>query len=428
MSVREGYKQTEVGVIPEEWECKTLEDIFTITAGKSKSKHIIDDGKYILVDMGAIDRNAKIVNKKFVNIEEDFLDKNDLVMPKDDIGGGQIIGKVVYIPENEKYVLGDHVFRLTLKDDNCSRYFYYLINSSYVNRIFRKKATGTAQLGLNKKSVSEQSLSVPPLPEQQKIAAILTSVDNKIEVIDEQIAKTETLKKGLMQKLLNEGIGHSEFKDSEIGRIPKEWKVVKITEIIELMTDYVANGSFASLRENVVVYDQPNYAMYVRLADIRKGLGHSEQKYVDKKSYDFLKKSSLAGDEILIANIGANVGESFLMPHLNHPATLAPNMIEIKLKKEKMLPYFCLLYLKSNRGLRELDMVIEGSGQPKVNKTKLKTIRLPLPPLPEQKQIAKIISTTDDKLDTLQAKKERCERLKRGLMQKLLTGEARVKV
>ena len=132
------------------------------------------------------------------------------------------------------------------------------------------------------------------------------------------------------------------------------------------------------------------------------------------------------GNEILIANIGANVGEAFLMPIINKPATLAPNMIEIKVNIEKLISEFLYFYLTSNIGLSELEKVTEGSGQPKINKTKLKTINVPLPSLKEQSQIIEILSTVDKKLENLKEKKQSFEELKKGLMQKLLTGEVRV--
>ena len=117
------------------------------------------------------------------------------------------------------------------------------------------------------------------------------------------------------------------YKQTELGLIPKDWGEPKsLNEVLSEMTDFVAAGSFESLRENVSVYDSDNYAFYVRLVDIRAGIGHLKQKFVDKISYDFLKRSNLFGDEILIANIGANVGEVFLMPKVNRPATIAPNM------------------------------------------------------------------------------------------------------
>ena len=79
-------------------------------------------------------------------------------------------------------------------------------------------------------------IPIPPLPEQQKIAAILSTVDEQISTTDKIIEKSKELKKGLMQKLFSEGIGHTEFKDTKVGRIPKDWEVIQLGELCEVIT------------------------------------------------------------------------------------------------------------------------------------------------------------------------------------------------
>lgn len=211
------------------------------------------------------------------------------------------------------------------------------------------------------------------------------------------------------------------YKETKIGWIPEDWELRKTNDVLQFMTDYVANGSFQSLRENVIVYDNENYAIYVRLVDLRAGLGHDKQKYVDQASYDFLSKSSLCGNEILMANIGANVGEVFLMPLIKKPATLAPNMILMKSRENYVDNKYLYCFLKSDIGLIELNRVISGSGHPKINKTELKTVNIPLPPLPEQQKIASILTTVDDKISSIDQQIQQTEQLKKGLMEKLLT-------
>ncbi|MBF0378782.1 MAG: restriction endonuclease subunit S [Desulfamplus sp.] len=211
------------------------------------------------------------------------------------------------------------------------------------------------------------------------------------------------------------------YKKTELGWIPEEWDLLKLKNIIELMTDYVANGSFKALREHITVHDNDNYAIFVRLFDLRIGLGHSKQKYVDKISYDFLSKSNLYGNEILMANIGANVGEVFLMPLIDKPATIAPNMIIIKPSKNSVDNKYLFLFFKSDFGIMELNKIIAGSGHPKINKTELKTVNIILPPLPEQQKIASILTTVDDKISSIEAQIQQTEQLKKGLMAKLLT-------
>ncbi|MFD2726277.1 restriction endonuclease subunit S [Hyunsoonleella rubra] len=211
------------------------------------------------------------------------------------------------------------------------------------------------------------------------------------------------------------------FQKTPIGDIPCDWKVSDLSEFTDEVTDYVAAGSFAALRENVNVFSEPNHAIYVRLTDLRKGLGHSEQKYVDKESYDFLSKSNLYGREILFANIGANVGEVWMMPEIEKEATVAPNMIVIRANNESVVPEYLHAYLCSSIGLRQIDKIIAGSGHPKINKTELRRLSAILPPPQEQQKIAEILSTVDAKIEVIDQQISETQELKKGLMQRLLT-------
>jgi type I restriction enzyme S subunit len=183
-----------------DWEEKSISSVCKRSSGKSKSENIIEDGKNIIVDMGSISRDCKLIGNKRTNCQEDYLETNELVMVKDDIGGGNIIGKVVMIPFNNKYVCGDHVYRLKVVNGDVS-YIYFAINSYEVNKSFRRKANGTAQIGINNRTVDEQKIPFPCFAEQQKIANFLSSIDTKIESTNQQINQMQSFKKGLLQQL-----------------------------------------------------------------------------------------------------------------------------------------------------------------------------------------------------------------------------------
>ena len=138
------FKDSDGGDYPE-WQEKKLGDVCDISAGQSKSKYIDDDGDKIIVDMGGVSSEPRLVAKKYTYFDSDYLTTNDLVMPKDDIGGGLIIGKVVRIPINNKYICGDHVYKLLIKDGFIG-FIRYAINSYHINKSLREKANGTAQI------------------------------------------------------------------------------------------------------------------------------------------------------------------------------------------------------------------------------------------------------------------------------------------
>lgn len=206
-----------------------------------------------------------------------------------------------------------------------------------------------------------------------------------------------------------------------------KWNEVRLIDIIEVMTDYVASGSFESLRNNVNVFEEHNYAVYVRLTDLRHDLKHKSLKYVDKSSYEFLSKSNLYGGELLVANIGANVGDVYMMPFEFGKATIAPNMVVIRENKDKFVSNFLFYVFNSFGGKKEINTAISGSGQPKLSKTDFKKIKLRITSLPEQQKIASFLSAVDEKIQQLTQKKYLLEQYKKGVMQQLFSGQLRFK-
>ena len=185
----------------DEWEETKLGKICDISAGTSKSR-FIGDGKFYIVDMGSITQDGLLNLTKTTNlISQDFLDFGDLVMPKDDIGGGKIIGKVAVIDKDNTYVLSDHIFRI--KTTENSNFLAYLINSDLINKKIRREVRGTAQLGLSKRTIENLKIKLPNLKEQQKIAEVLTACDDEINLLNLKLENLKKQKQGLMQKLLS---------------------------------------------------------------------------------------------------------------------------------------------------------------------------------------------------------------------------------
>lgn len=184
-----------------DWEEKTLGEITGLFVGKSFTSELNKNGRYVVMDMGSVSSDGSIIDAKLTDLDRDILRRGDLIMPKDDIGGGLIIGKTAYIPCDDKYVCGDHVYRLRFDSEIDGLFMHYEINSSGPQRRLGRKVTGSAQLGLNSKSVSSETVSVPSLPEQRKIADCLSSMDEVIQKSKDELAKWQELKKGLLQQM-----------------------------------------------------------------------------------------------------------------------------------------------------------------------------------------------------------------------------------
>ena len=183
------------------WVVMKLGDIFRIAAGTSKSAFIVENGDYWVCDMGSVSVTGKLIVSKRTNYRGDYLAAGDLIMPKDDIGGGNIIGRVGYIDADDTYVLGDHVYHLRAEVGN-PLFLSYAINSHRTNSQLRRKVIGSAQLGLGRKSVTEQEIQFPPIEEQTAIAAVLSDMDAELTTLEARRNKTRALKQAMMQELL----------------------------------------------------------------------------------------------------------------------------------------------------------------------------------------------------------------------------------
>ena len=159
------------------------------------------------------------------------------------------------------------------------------------------------------------------------------------------------------------------------------WEIKNIGSIADI-TDYVANGSFATLRENVSYLNEEGYAILVRLADYTNGFDSSKFVYIDEHAYNFLAKSKLYGGEIIMSNVGS-IGKCFKCPDLNKPMSLAPNSIVIRTPNNDFYHYvFQSFYFQS-----EVKRISSQTALPKFNKTSFKNINVPIPPREEQERI-----------------------------------------
>ena len=168
-----------------------------------------------------------------------------------------------------------------------------------------------------------------------------------------------------------------------------------MNDICETVTDYVANGSFATLRENVKYLNTPDFARLIRLVDYHNSYRKETAVYISKESYEFLSKSKLFGGEIIISNVG-NIGESFLCPNLQIPMSLAPNCIMIKTNQLDKYIYY---YLNSDTGKAKLMSLVSGSAIQKFNKTDFKKMKICIHEPSEQQHIVNILGTIDDKIE-----------------------------
>ena len=207
-----------------------------------------------------------------------------------------------------------------------------------------------------------------------------SSVDELLKKIADEKAKLIEEGKIKKEKPL------AEIKEEEIPfDIPENWRWELLSNISSKITDFVASGSFASLRENVKYYSSEEYAILIRTTDFR----HNFKKdliYVDKHAYEFLNNSNLFGGELILPNIGASIGKVFIVPKLDKLMTLGPNAVLIRIEND-LLRKWLFFYFQSSAGQLALKLLSSSTAQAKFNKTELRLLPIPLPPIEEQQRI-----------------------------------------
>lgn len=423
-------KQTEIGFLPKEWEVVSLGEIGKLQYGYTTS---------------AINKNTGIKFLRITDIKNDGqvdwervpyceLEKSDYLKYSLDLGDilfariGATTGKTAYVDREVKGVFASYLIRFKplLKDLNIKFLYHFTQSSTYWIQVHKNKE-GQLKKGLNAKVLANLKLPLPPLPEQKKIAEILSTVDKAIDKVDEAIEKTQRLKKGLMQELLTKGIRHKEFKDTEtrgepgrtIGRIPKEWEVVRLEKVIQ----EIKNGFASGKRDD-------NGIVQIRMNNVTTDGRLIFDSFIKVPIPENINEFLLKGNDFLFNNTNSIdlVGKSTIFKRAPFPCTFSNHFNRIRFNDELVPEWILLHFIKLwEKGFFK-SVAIRHVGQSAVHTKYILNLELPLPPLPEQKKIAEILSTVDKRLDLLRKRKERLERVKRGLMNDLLSGRKRVKV
>ena len=207
-----------------------------------------------------------------------------------------------------------------------------------------------------------------------------------------------------------------------------EWESNKIEKICDIITDYVAAGSFENIRNSVTYYNSENFAQLVRTIDLKSNFNNKDFIFVDEKAYNFLYRVNLNEDSIILPNIGANIGESYYVEPEKLPSennVLGPNAILLRSEINNTKYIYYLFNTKAFH--KQLVQIIGASGQPKFNKTELKQMKFYVPTIEEQEKIASFFSLIDKKIELQTEKVEELKNYKKGLMQKIFSQELRFK-
>lgn len=342
----------------------------------------------------------------------DYIFDGEYLLIAEDGGNFGRFEKTAYMMKG-KFWANNHVHILRGRDDiSDNNFLMYFMNfqdiSCYISGSTREK--------LNQELLKSIIITLPPLPEQRKIAEILETADKAIEKTDAIIEKYRRIKQGLMQDLLTKGIDEKgqirseethKFKDSPLGRLPEEWEVVRLGEIATVKKDK----------------KMPSRKLpYIGLENIESNTG---------KLLDIIDASTIKGIASVFNSGDVLFGK--LRPNLKkfHYAKMegfcsTEILVIMPIKSSLMDTIFLYLIIQSPAFLNLAEAKVYGTKMPRTSWDILERFIFPLPPLPEQHRIASVLSQIDEVIEKEERYKEKLERIKQGLMQDLLTGEVRV--
>ena len=390
-----GYKQTEVGVIPEDWETNLLGDVVEFL--DSKRKPVKEEQRAKMRGIYPYYGASGIVD--YVN---DYLFDEDLILMGED--GENILSRNIRLvwQVSGKIWVNNHAHVLRPKSNfNIGFLTEYLESLDY--SLYN---SGTAQPKLNQQTCCNIVIALPPLPEQKAIASVLSDVDELISSLDKLIAKKRHIKTATMQQLLTgktrlpgfgEGMGYQKsakgmgYQKSAIGLIPEDWEVKQLGDVLKICHGKSQhhiisnNGIYPILgtggeigKTNTFLYNRPSVLIG------RKGTIDAPI-YIDTPFWTI--------DTLFYSQILSNANAKFIFYKFNLIDWYSYN---------------------------------EASGVPSLNAATIEDINQSFPPLPEQKAIASVLSDMDKEIAALEKRRAKTQAIKQGMMQELLTGRTRL--
>lgn len=411
--VKQGYKQTEVGVIPEDWDCVTLLSKCNLLNGLTYSPNdIANNGLLVLRSSNVQDNQLCFLDNVYVNLTVDI----EKLIQKDDIvvcvrnGSSALIGKCAKASKDYNATFG--AFMAVLRGKN-NDFIFQLLQQGTIQKHISRNSGAT----INQITNGDFKCILVPFPsdtsEAKRIADALSDVDGMISSLEKLVAKKKAVKQGAMQELLTG--------KKRLPGFTEEWKNINLSKESKIK----ARIGWQGLTTNE--YLDSGYAYLVTGTDFVNGkIDWDNCHYVAKDRFDQDKNIQIKNDDILITKDGS-LGKTALVKGLNKPATLNSGVFVIRPIQDSYDPTFVYYILSSFVFKDFLDHLSAGSTIIHLYQKDINKFRFAIPPtIEEQIAIAAILSDTDNEIEALEQKLDKTRQIKQGMMQQLLTGKIRL--
>ncbi|WP_303871733.1 restriction endonuclease subunit S [Acetobacterium wieringae] len=423
---KDGYKKTEIGVLPEDWAVLKLKSLCTkITDGTHKTPQYTEIGIPFLRVTDIQKKEIDWKNVKYISKEEHIQlvkrckpEMGDILYSKNGTIG---IPKIIDWQKEFSIFVSLCLIKVTEGSINKKFLEQFLKSDNCLRQIKLRAKQGTVT-NLHLEEIRELEIPLPTVKEQHRIAEILSATDVHLEKLDTIIADTQLLKKALMQQLLTRGIGHTEFKDTEIGEIPKAWEVNTLENIC--VKKGLVRGPFGGALKKAY-FQEKGYKVYEQKNAINKSalIGNY---FIDEVKFKELERFSLKEGDFIVSCSGT-IGKIFRIPQGFEKGVINQALLKITLDKQKFNDGFFYQYFEWEAFQNKITENTQGGAMKNlVGMDIIKKTLLPIPSLSEQHRIAEILFSIDDRIKLYEKEKTDFTKLKKGLMEQLLTGKIRV--
>lgn len=394
MEVTKGYKQTEVGVIPEDWGTDKISNLALITTGAKNTQDKIDDGAYPF-----------FVRSSFVERINSYSFNGEAVLTA---GDGVGTGKIFHYIKG-KFDFHQRVYKISDFSADLDGYFFYLYFSThFYDRIMSMTAKSSVD-SVRMEMIADMKIPIPPIPEQRAIAAALSDVDALLAALDALLAKKRLIKQGAMQELL---VG--------IKRLPGfngEWKTKKLGEL----GNFRGGSGFPTRYQGKVEGEYPFYKVSDMNNEGNSTFMIDSNNWISESVRKEIGANTFPKQTIVFAKIGAAI---FLERKkiLTQESCIDNNVMGIILD-ETIAYYRFIHYLFLNVKFGKL---VSTTALPSLSGKELAELTYKIPGILEQQAIAEILSDMDTEIAALEQKRAKTRLLKQGMMQELLTGQIRL--
>ncbi len=381
------------------WELKEWGEVLEVRSGRNQKAVLNPNGKYPIIGSAG----------KVMGYADDYICEEGTTI----IGRKGTINSPLFI--EHKFWNVDTAFGLHSKESLNNRFLHYFCLSFD----FTELDKGSGRPSLVKSDLLKVQIPLPPLPQQKQIVAIL----------DKAFAAIDTAKANAEQNLQNAKELFESYLQNVFENKGDDWEESEFGNIITTLTDYHANGSYKILKKNVELKDSDDYAWMIRSTDFENDFENSF-KYIDEHAYNFMSKSKVLGNEIIMSKIG-NAGKVYLMPKVSRPTSLAMNLFLIRLDEKKAFPEFVFHFLKSKKGENQILKRVKGATTKTITKDNVRNIVISYPSIEKQKKIVKkldVLSVETKKLEAIYTQKiADLEEMKKSVLQKAFSGHLTTK-